>query len=100
MDKDAESIYYIYVLSKHEDLTGVTSLKQVLFADHDRPIKEFMTKDVISVDVSKKQHEVIETIAKYNLLAVPVIDDKNHLKGIVTVDDAIDLLLSSNKANA
>ena len=96
MDKEAESIYYIYALSKQDDLTGVTSLKQVLFADSNKPIKEFMTKEVISVDVKEKQLEVIETIAKYNLLAVPVIDDKNHLKGIVTVDDAIDLLLSQN----
>ncbi len=98
MDKEAESIYYIYALSKQDDLTGVTSLKRVLFADPDKPIKEFMSKDVISVDVSKKQLDVIETIAKYNLLAVPVIDDKNHLKGIVTVDDAIDLLLQLNNS--
>lgn len=59
-------------------------------------LKEFMTKDVISVDVKEKQFEVIETIAKYNLLAVPVVDNENHLKGIVTVDDAIALLLPSN----
>ncbi len=98
MDKDAESIYYIYALSKQDDLTGVTSLKRVLFADPAKPIKDFMTKDVISVDVSKKQLDVIETIAKYNLLAVPVIDDKNHIKGIVTVDDAIDLLLQIKKS--
>ena len=99
MDKEAESIYYIYALSKQDDLTGVTSLKRVLFADPDKSLKEFMTKEVISVDVKQKQLDVIETIAKYNLLAVPVIDDKNHLKGIVTVDDAIDLLLSSNNPN-
>ena len=99
MDKEAESIYYIYAQSKQGTLTGVTSLKQVLFADPDKPIKEFMTNDVISVDVKEKQLDVIETIAKYNLLAVPVIDDKNHLKGIVTVDDAIDLLLSSTNPN-
>ena len=99
MDKEAESIYYIYAQSKQGNLTGVTSLKQVLFADPGKPLKEFMTNDVISVDVKEKQLDVIETIAKYNLLAVPVIDDKNHLKGIVTVDDAIDLLLSSNNPN-
>ena len=99
MDKEAESIYYIYAQSKQGTLTGVTSLKQVLFANPDKPLNEFMNKEVISVDVKEKQLDVIETIAKYNLLAVPVIDDKNHLKGIVTVDDAIDLLLSSNNPN-
>ena len=97
IDKEAESIYYIYAQSKQGDLTGVASLKEVLFADSDKPLKEFMNKDVISVDVKENQLEVIETIAKYNLLAVPVIDNKNHLKGIVTVDDAIDLLLPTNK---
>ena len=96
IDKEAESIYYIYAKSKQGDLTGVTSLKQVLFADPNKMLKEFMTKDVISVDVKEKQFEVIETIAKYNLLAVPVTDNENHLKGIVTVDDAIALLLPSN----
>ncbi len=97
IDKEAESIYYIYALSKRDHLVGVASLKEVLFADPDKQLKEFMNKDVISVDVVQKQIEVIETIAKYNLLAVPVVNSKNHLKGIVTVDDAIDLLLSSNK---
>ena len=96
IDKDAEIIYYIYAQSKQGNLTGVTSLKQVLFADPDKPLKEFMTKEVISVDVKEKQIDVIETIAKYNLLAIPVIDNENHLKGIVTVDDAIDLILPSN----
>ncbi|HEX3014533.1 MAG TPA: CBS domain-containing protein [Methanobacterium sp.] len=96
IDKDAEIIYYIYAQSKQGNLTGVTSLKQVLFADPDKPLKEFMTKEVISVDVKEKQINVIETIAKYNLLAIPVIDNENHLKGIVTVDDAIDLILPSN----
>lgn len=98
IDKEAESIYYIYAQSKQGKLTGVTSLKQVLFADPDKPLKEFMTKDVISVDVNKKQLDVIETIAKYNLLAIPVTDNENYLKGIVTVDDAIDLLLISDNS--
>ena len=97
IDKYSESIYYIYAQSKKGHLTGVASLKQVLFADPDKALKDFMTKGVISVDVKENQLRVIETIAKYNLLAVPVIDNKNYLKGIVTVDDAIDLLLSLNK---
>ena len=100
IDKYSESIYYIYAQSKKGYLTGVASLKQVLFADPDKPLKDFMTKDVISVDVKENQLRVIETIAKYNLLAVPVIDNEKYLKGIVTVDDAIDLLLSLNNPNA
>jgi Mg/Co/Ni transporter MgtE (contains CBS domain) len=100
IDKYSESIYYIYAQSKKGYLTGVTSLKQVLFADPDKTLKNFMTKDVISVDVKENQLKVIETIAKYNLLAVPVIDTENHLKGIVTVDDAIDLLLQINKSTS
>lgn len=98
IDKEAESIYYIYALSKDGDLTGVASLKEILFAASDKRLKEFMNKNIISVDIKEKQTEVIETIAKYNLLAVPVTDDKNHLKGIVTVDDAVDLLLTSDNS--
>lgn len=97
MDKEAESIYYIYAQSKQGDLKGVASLKQILFSDPEKPFKEFMRKDIISVDAKEKQLDVIETIAKYNLLAVPVIDSTNHLKGIVTVDDAIGLLLTLNR---
>lgn len=93
LDKEAESIYYIYSLSKRGHLEGVASLKEILFTDPDKKFKEFMNKNVITVNIKENQAEVVEALAKYNLLAIPVVDSKNHLKGIVTVDDAIDLLL-------
>ena len=91
--RDVESIYYIYALSKSKDLVGVISLRELLLADPNQKLSEFMHRDIIAVDVMEDQHEVAKKIAKYNLLAVPVVKDENKLKGVVTVDDAIDIVL-------
>lgn len=93
MAREVESIYYIYVLSKSEELVGVISIRDLLLADPERKITEFMHRDIISVDVMEEEHDVAKKIAKYNLLAVPVVKDENKLKGVVTVDDAIDIVL-------
>ncbi len=91
--KDVETIYYVYVVSKDGDLTGVVSLRDILLADTDKKISEVMQTPVITVDIMEDQEEVAQKIAKYNLLALPVVEDENRLKGIVTVDDAIDIVL-------
>jgi CBS domain-containing protein len=91
--EEVESIYYIYALSKTGDLSGVISLRELLLADPDEKLKNFMTKELITVDVMEKEHEVAKKIAKYNLIALPVVDSKNNLKGMVTIDDAIDIVL-------
>lgn len=91
--EDVESIYYIYVISKTKDLVGVISLRELLLAKPEQKIIEFMHRDIIAVDVMEDQHEVAKKIAKYNLLAVPVVKNENKLKGVVTVDDAIDIVL-------
>ena len=91
--RDVESIYYIYALSKSKDLVGVISLRELLLADPHQKLSEFMHRDIIAVDVMEDQHEVAKKIAKYNLLAVPVVKNEHKLKGVVTVDDAIDIVL-------
>lgn len=91
--EDVESIYYIYVISKTKDLVGVISLRELLLAKPEQKIIEFMHREIIAVDVMEDQHEVAKKIAKYNLLAVPVVKNENKLKGVVTVDDAIDIVL-------
>ena len=91
--EEVESKYYIYALSKTGDLSGVISLRELLLADPDEKLKNFMTKELITVDVMEKEHEVAKKIAKYNLIALPVVDSKNNLKGMVTIDDAIDIVL-------
>jgi len=91
--KDVETIYYVYVVSKDGELTGVISLRDILLADPDKKISEVMITPVITVDILEEEEEVAQKIAKYNLLALPVVEDENRLKGIVTVDDAIDIVL-------
>ncbi|NYB27363.1 MAG: CBS domain-containing protein [Methanobacteriaceae archaeon] len=91
--KDVETIYYVYVISKDGELTGVISLRDILLTDDDKKISEIMHTPVITVDILEEEEEVAQKIAKYNLLALPVVEDENRLKGIVTVDDAIDIVL-------
>ena len=93
MAGEVESIYYIYVLSNFNSLVGVMSLRELLLAEPEQKITEFMHRDIISVDVMEEEHDVAKKIAKYNLLAVPVVKDENKIQGVVTVDDAIDIVL-------
>lgn len=68
-------------------------MRELLLAEDDVPIYSYMNKDVISANTNEEQDEVARMIAKYNLIAIPVVDDDNIMKGIVTVDDAIDIIL-------
>ncbi len=88
----AETIYYVYVLDDEGRLKGVLSLRDLLIAEPGTRLDSLMLTDVISVNVDDDQEMVADLISKYNLLALPVTDDGNVLKGIVTVDDMIDVL--------
>ena len=90
---DAETIYYLYVVDQLGHLKGVLSLRELIISPKERPIAQFMRQNVVSVKVNDHQDHVAEIIDKYGLLAVPVIDNKDVLQGIVTVDDVLDLLL-------
>jgi magnesium transporter len=90
---DVETIYYIYVIAKDETLLGVISLRHLLLARPEEKLSTFMRTDVITVQLMDDQRDVAKKIAKYNLLALPVVDEEKKLKGIVTVDDAIDVVL-------
>ena len=92
-EPEAETIYYLYVVDEEEHLLGVLSLRDLIVANPDAKVTTFMSSNVIKVDAMTKQEEVARLIAKYNLLAVPVVDKGNHLLGIVTVDDAIDVVI-------
>jgi magnesium transporter len=91
--EDVETVYYVYVTSKDGELTGVVSLRDILLSDTDKKISEVMRTPVITADILEDQQEIAQKIAKYNLLALPVVEDENKLKGIITVDDAIDIVL-------
>ncbi|MCH1626242.1 magnesium transporter [Fredinandcohnia quinoae] len=88
----AETIYYVYVIDEEKHLAGVISLRDLIVTDDDTMVSEIMGDRVVSVSVSEDQEEVARKMKDYNLLAVPVIDFQNHLLGIITVDDIIDVM--------
>jgi CBS domain-containing protein/sporulation protein YlmC with PRC-barrel domain len=93
MAENVETIYYVYVISKKGDLVGVISLRDILLSEPESKVSEFMHTHIIKADVLEEQHEVAQKIAKYNLIALPVVEDETKLRGIITVDDAIDIVL-------
>jgi len=93
LEPDAESVYYVYVVDEEEHLLGVLSLRDLIVAKPPTPIRDFMIEKVISVGLDAGPRELAEVIAKYNLLAVPVVDGRNRIQGIVTVDDVMERVL-------
>jgi CBS domain-containing protein len=88
-----ETVYYIYVVDENKRLVGVTSLRDMLLASPNVPLSEIMETKVKSVTPDTDQDEVAEIISKYNLLAIPTVDQDGVLLGIVTIDDIMDILL-------
>lgn len=89
---DAETIYYVYVVSAENKLLGVLTLRDLLINADDVMITDIMTTPVMSVKVSDDQAEVAQTIRDYNFLAIPVTDYEGKLIGIINVDDIIDVI--------
>jgi len=89
--KDIEMPFYIYVVDEGNQLVGVCSLRQLVVVPAETPLKEFMSTDVISVRTDMDQEEVAKIVARYNFLAVPVVNEDQQMVGIVTVDDVIDV---------
>ncbi len=87
-----ESIYYIYVVEGDNHLEGVISLRDLIMSEPHVKVSEIVSRDLITVDADDDQEDVAETMSKYDLLALPVIDETGKLLGIVTVDDALDVL--------
>lgn len=90
---EVDSVYYAYVLDDHERPKGVISLKELLIEDESLPVDEIMTANLKSVAVDADPEDVLEIIAKYNLVAVPVLDQEEKMAGIVTVDDILERFL-------
>ena len=90
---DKETIYTCYVLAKDRTLQGIVTVKDLLLAESDETeISEIMTTNVISVTTQDDQEEVAKMFSKYNFLALPVVDKENRMVGIVTFDDAMDVM--------
>lgn len=89
---EAETIYYVYVVDQEGQLIGVLSLRDLIAASDGTILKSIMRSNVISVNAALDQEEVARIVSKYDLLAVPVVDDHDRLLGIITVDDVIDVM--------
>ncbi|MGH7643774.1 MAG: magnesium transporter MgtE N-terminal domain-containing protein [Candidatus Dormibacteria bacterium] len=89
LEPEAESIYYIFVIDSQERLRGVLSLRDLIVASPETKVAQFMIRKVFSVPLNSSPEEVAALLAKYNLLAVPVVDEQDRIQGIVTVDDVL-----------
>ncbi len=94
-------IYYLYVVEKENSwkLAGLISLRSLILADPALPLAEVMRDQFQFAHPSDSAEETAQTIAEYNLLALPVVDDLGEIAGIVTVDDAMEILLPKNLKN-
>lgn len=89
---DAETIYYVYVVDGDGHLSGVLSLRDLLSSPPEKVVSDVMLRNVVTIDLDDDQELLADRLSRYNLLALPVLDEDHVLKGIVTVDDAIDVL--------
>ncbi len=96
LEPEAELIYYVYVIDKDEKLVGVISLRDLIVSAPDRPVAEFMIPKVRSVRLDADVEEVAHKFERYKLLALPVVDDKDALQGIITIDDTLEQLLPAD----
>ena len=93
---DKETIYTCYVTDESRHLIGVTTVRELFLNDYDDTIGDFMETNVISINTLDDQETASRALSKYDFLAMPVVDMENRLVGIITVDDAIDVLQEEN----
>lgn len=89
---DSETIYTCYVLSENRILEGIINIKEILLADKHSKIRDLMETNIISVTTTEDKEDVAKKFDKYDYYALPVVDNENRLVGIITVDDAINVL--------
>ena len=89
---DSETIYNCYVLNRNRVLLGMINIKEILISKKEQIIKDLMTTNVISVNTLEDQEDAAKIFDKYDMYALPVVDTENRLVGIITVDDAINVL--------
>ena len=92
LDEDFESVRYVYLTDDEGKLSGVVTLGSLIVSEPATPLSQIATEDLITASPEDDQEDVAEDIAKYDLLAMPVVNDEGRLLGIVTVDDALDVL--------
>ncbi len=90
--EEAETLHYLYVVDRDNHLIGVVPIRSLIVAKPEATIDSIMMPDVVSVPVTADQEELAEFISRYDFVAMPIVDEQNHLLGVVTVDDALDVL--------
>ena len=88
-----EQAYYLHVVDAEGRLIGILSMRALIISQPERPIAEIMSQEVVSVSVNDSVETVAAALRKYNLMALPVLDDSNRLVGTVTIDDVLDIVL-------
>ena len=96
----AEMLYYIYVCQTSGELLGVVSLRDLILSDPGQSLSEIMIDKVFSVQTSDDQEKVAHEIARYDLAALPVVDDHGRMLGVVTVDDVVDVVIEEATEDA
>jgi len=91
-EEEVEQIFYVYVVDDDGQLLGVVPIRNLVTCPPQRPIGEIMITDPVSVAATADQEEAAQLAGKYNLLAVPVVDEEKRLIGVITVDDVIDVI--------
>ena len=89
---ELEAFFYLYVVDDANKLVGVVPIRNLVIAPPNRTLREMMIADPIRADVFMDQEEAARLVAKYELLALPIVDEGGHLEGIITVDDVIDII--------
>jgi magnesium transporter len=93
LEPDSEEIYMLFVVDRHGKLSGEITFRQLVMANPNALLQEVMNPEIISVPVGVDQEEVARLFSRYDLLALPVVDDGGLLVGVITVDDVIDVLV-------
>ena len=89
---DRETLYLVYITNSQAQLMGVISLRQILQADPQATIQQVMTQDIVVGYVNEDQESIARKLSEYDFIALPIIDEHNTLVGIVTYDDAMDVV--------
>lgn len=89
---DSETIYYIYILNSSRRLDGLISLRELILARPEARLSDLMQRDVIRMRVDEDREDVVQELARYNFIAMPIVDNDDRLVGIVTHDDALDVV--------
>ena len=97
LDDDFESVYYVYTTDPSGMLTGVLSLRTLIVAERDERLSDLAYRDVVWVAPDLDQEQVTEEMTKYDLVAIPVCDENRHMLGIVTFDDAMDVIAEEHQ---